>query len=102
MRKWDGKWLSTLLRAAGYPRDTLRLRDADAAQRETVERILAPFLPSEQLAEEVGNLLTLAEVREIAVPPAHRALADAHAERARWCTVRDAALARAAELSDHT
>lgn len=98
---WDGKWLSALLRAGGYHHDTLRLRDTDVAQRETVEHILAPRLPPEQLGEEVANLLTLAEVREIAAPPAHRALADAHAERARWCTARDAALARAAQLSDH-
>lgn len=98
---WDGKWLSVLLRAAGYPRDTLRLRDSDEAQRETVERILAPLLPPGALAEETANLLALAEIREIAAPPAHRALADAHAERARWCAVRDAAYARVAQLTGH-
>ncbi len=71
------------------------------AQRETVERILAPVLPPGALAEETANLLALAEIREIAAPPAHRALADAHAERARWCAVRDAAYARVAQLTGH-
>ena len=31
---WDGKWLSALLRAAGLPRHSLRLRDSDEAMRE--------------------------------------------------------------------
>lgn len=96
---WDGKWLSALLRAAGYPRHALRLRDSDDAMRVVAEQILAPRLPPEKLQEEVANLLALAEVRAVRTPPAHRALADARAERDRWCLVRDAALGRAAELS---
>lgn len=96
---WDGKWLSALLRAAGYPRHTLRLRDSDDALREVAEDTLAPRVSPEKLQEEVANLLALAEVRATNAPPAHRALADARAERDHWCAVRDAALARAAELS---
>lgn len=96
---WDGKWLSALLRAAGYPRHTLRLRDSDDALREVAEHILATALPPEKLKQEVANLLALAEVRATDAPPAHRALADARAERDRWCAVRDTALARAAELA---
>lgn len=96
---WDGKWLSALLRAAGYPRHMLRLRDSDEARREIAERILAPRTQPENLGEEVANLLALADVRATDGRPVHRALADARAERDRWCAVRDAALARAAELS---
>ncbi|NMN06732.1 MULTISPECIES: transcriptional regulator [unclassified Novosphingobium] len=95
---WDGKWLSALLRAAGYPRHTLRLRDSDEARREVVERILAPRTPPEKLRQEVANLVALADVRAPDGRPAHRALANARVERDRWCAVRDAALARAAEL----
>jgi hypothetical protein len=96
---WDGKWLSALLRAAGYPRHTLRLRDSDDAQREVAEQILAPIVRPEKLDEEISDLLSLAEMRTGVGPPAHRALADARAERDRWCAVRDAALARAAQLA---
>src|SRR5690242_16963242 len=39
---WDGKWLSTLLRAAGLPRHALRLRKTDEVLAETVRVILAP------------------------------------------------------------
>ena len=97
---WDGKWLSTLLRTAGYPRHTLRLRKTDDAHREVAERILAPLLPAHRIAEEVANLLTLTEMRAADAPPAHRALADAMAERQQWCAVRDAAIARAAALQN--
>jgi hypothetical protein len=88
---WDGKWLSVLLRAAGLPRHTLRLRDSDALHRETATALLAPVIPAEALEGEVDALLGRAEVRAPGVPPAHRALADAQEERARWLAVRAAA-----------
>src|SRR4051794_34099009 len=40
---WDGKWLSLLLRAAGLPRHTLRLRDTEVAQAEAAADLLDPL-----------------------------------------------------------
>ncbi|MGK2912029.1 MAG: 3'-5' exonuclease [Sphingobium sp.] len=88
---WDGKWLSTLLRAAGLPRHSLRLRDSDDAHRECAMAILEPILPPEELENAVGNLLALIEIRAPGEPPAHRALADALEERERWLAVGEAA-----------
>ena len=88
---WDGKWLSALLRAAGLPRHSLRLRDSDEAMRACAEQILAPVVPADTLAQTVSELLVLTEIRAPGQPPAHRALADAQEERARWLKVGDAA-----------
>ncbi|WP_242140348.1 transcriptional regulator [Sphingomonas sp. TREG-RG-20F-R18-01] len=93
---WDGKWLSALLRAAGLDRRSLRLRASEDARRETATAILAPHVPAGALTDRVEDVLTLAQIREPAHVPAHRALADAQEERGRWCAVRTAAL-RAAE-----
>jgi len=88
---WDGKWLSALLRAAGLPRHSLRLRDTEEAQRDTAKAILQDCVSPERLALEVERL----RVRAVADRPqgtaAHRALADAQEERARWLAVRTAA-----------
>ena len=46
---WDGKWLSSLLRAAALPRQLLRLRDTDEALRETAMEILRPVLSAARL-----------------------------------------------------
>ena len=40
---WDDKWMSVLLRGAGLPRHSLRLRDTDDALRDTAAEILRPF-----------------------------------------------------------
>lgn len=93
---WDGKWLSTLLRAAGLPRHGLRLRDCEDARRTTAAAILAEVIDPAELDDAVEELLTLADVRGHKGPPKHRALADAQAERDLWCMVRDAALETAA------
>ena len=87
---WDGKWLSLLLRAAGLPRHALRLRDTEEAWAETARDLLQGVVAPQDLEAEVESLLTLAEVRDDA-EPAHRALPDAQAERARWLAVRAAA-----------
>jgi len=88
---WDGKWLSALLRAAGLPRHALRLRDTEEAQRETARNILLDRVAGEHLEKEVERLrITAIEALPKAVT-AHRALADAQAERARWLAVRHAA-----------
>jgi hypothetical protein len=87
---WDGKWLSTLLRAAGLPRHSLRLRDSDDALRETASAILKPVVPLARLDEVIAEVLAETEVRA-SHQPLHRALADAEDERARWLAVQAAA-----------
>lgn len=89
---WDGKWLSVLLRAAGLPRHSLRLRDSDEAHREVAETILRDIVPADQLTALVAGILSQTEAGE-GTPVAHRALPDAEAERARWLAVRAAAAA---------
>ena len=81
---WDGKWLSTLLRAAGLPRHALRLRDTEAARFETAAEALRDRVAPEALAATVAAVL--AEVSQwIALQPVrHRALADAEQERQAW------------------
>ena len=88
---WDGKWLSALLRAAGLPRHALRLRDTEAAQRETMRDILRGSIPAERLEAEVERLRIAAIGALPKGPTAHRALADAALERTRWQAARDAA-----------
>lgn len=84
---WDGKWLSTLLRAAGLPRHSLRLRASDEARRECALAILRPALPPDRLDSAVSQVLALSELRAPGQVPAHRALADAEEERDRWLAV---------------
>jgi hypothetical protein len=88
---WDGKWLSALLRAAGLPRHSLRLRDTEDVQRETARRILKDRIASEQLEGEIERLRIAAIEALPENATAHRALADAAVERLRWLAVRDAA-----------
>jgi len=88
---WDGKWLSLLLRAAGLPRHSLRLRDTEDVQRDTACRILQDCLPRDRLEIEVEKLRSGAVMTRRARIPAHRALEDAREERERWIAVRDAA-----------
>lgn len=84
---WDGKWLSALLRAAGVPRHSLRVRDSDDAHRESALAILSPVIPADRLDAAVAAVLASSEVRPPGQQPAHRALADAEEERARWLCV---------------
>jgi hypothetical protein len=88
---WDGKWLSALLRGAGYPRHLLRLRGSDEALHQTATDILQGFVPAETLAEMVASLLKSIDIRAPGTAPAHRALADAREEHQRWLAVREAA-----------
>lgn len=97
---WDGKWLSALLRAAGWPRHTLRLRDTDSVLQDTAQAVLRPLLAPPQLQSAVANLLALSELRESPSPPAHRALPDAEQERARWIEVREAAETTARRMTE--
>lgn len=50
--------------------------------------ILAPSVPPDLLDATVEDLVTLIEARARGKAPAHRALADAEAERQRWLAVR--------------
>jgi len=97
---WDGKWLSTLLRAAGLPRHSLRLRDSDDALREAALAILSPTVPPERLEEAIGDVLALSELRAPGQAPAHRALADAEEERARWLAVQAVAQRKVRAVRD--
>ncbi|WP_253257905.1 hypothetical protein [Sphingobium sp. SA916] len=89
---WDGKWLSTLLRASGLSRHSLRLRGTDAARREVAQAIFSARWTDGALDREVEALLDRVASCEAAGTPAHRALADARDERRRWVAVRNAAL----------
>jgi hypothetical protein len=88
---WDGKWLSALLRAAGLPRHGLRLRDTEAAQRDAARAILRDSVAADRLDREIETLVVAARKQAEDAPRAHRALADAIAERDLWLAVRSAA-----------
>jgi hypothetical protein len=96
---WDGKWLSLLLRAAGLPRHSLRLRDTEAAQAEAAAALLDPLLTPGEAAGLVAEIV--AEVRAEAerTPPRHRAMDDAAEELRRWREVRRRAAAKAEALA---
>jgi hypothetical protein len=91
--EWDGKWLSDLLEAGGFPREALSLRDTEAAQAEIIAETLgidlatAPRTPGEELPTLVEDIMVLADMKERRTHH-HRALDDAEEERRRWQTVR--------------
>lgn len=89
---WDGKWMSYLLRTAGYPRHTLRLRNTDEALQETATEILAPILVAARLPVEVHDIIARVRAAKSTVP-AHRALADAIGEYQSWVSAGQAARA---------
>ena len=92
---WDGKWLSTLLRAGGKPRRVLRLRDSDEAQLEAARACLTGVEPAaarEALAREVVGAVSQRRNGRV---PDHRALADAIEEREQWLEVQAEAARRA-------
>jgi hypothetical protein len=83
---WDGKWLSALLRAAGLPRHSLRLRDSEIVQRESARAILSGLLDPESLRGQVDSLVARVRAEERG-GVRHRALDDAEQERQRWLGV---------------
>lgn len=95
---WDGKWLSALLRAGGFPRHSLRLRDSEDVQRAAAMEILAPLLPFDEREAAVDRLLAEAEPCRRCRNPVHRALPDAEQERLCWLAMRETALAFAETL----
>jgi hypothetical protein len=95
---WDGRRMSALLCAAGYPRHALRLRNGGQTQHETAQRIPAPVIPP-QLKEEFANLFTLFDVRAAHASPLRRPLAEAKTERTRWRAECATAFGHAGELA---
>jgi hypothetical protein len=93
---WDGKWLSTLLRAAGLPRHRLRLRASGDARREAARQILAPMLTGWALKAAVDQIIAAAAPTPFG-ERAHRALADAREEHLLWAQICSAAEKLAAE-----
>jgi hypothetical protein len=91
---WDGKWMSVLLRAAGYPRHALRLADADEAHRAVVREILGDRVAEGDLAGVAAAIVATARGEVEADPPRHRALADALRELEVWRAVRRLSLAK--------
>ncbi len=88
---WDGKWLSTLLRAAGQPRHALRLEKSDDAFAQAARAVLGNAVPEKEIRELVREVIAQTEPP---LAPAHRALPDAQLELRRWQSARLAAEAR--------
>lgn len=84
---WDGKWLSQLLRAAGLPRHSLRLRDTEEARAETAREFLAAALPEAEVAAAVARVLAQATEAARGDFVSHKAVEDAERERQVWLTV---------------
>lgn len=80
---WDGKWLSVLLRSAGYPRHLLRLADCNAAFVEAATDRLGKDATETMIARLVANARETVE----AWPPGHRAVEDARREWEIWRTI---------------
>lgn len=85
---WDGKWLSVLLRAAGFPRHTLRMKKSDDAFLQAAREILGDTQTEEQIARLVADVVSRTEPPV----PAHRALPDAKVELRRLMKVRELAM----------
>lgn len=78
---WDGQWLSLLLRAAGLPRHALRLKDSDEAHREAALNVLEVLGAHDEPEALAERLIAQARTNVLPEQTAHRALADAEAER---------------------
>jgi hypothetical protein len=85
---WDGKWLSALLRAAGRPRHSLRLRDTEEARQEAITELLDGLLGPEELDATLTEILKQAAAFGKGLIASHRALADAGQERQIWLEAR--------------
>jgi hypothetical protein len=81
---WDGKWLSLLLRSAGFPRHTLRLKDTEEAQYASAAEILRSAVPPEELEQRVRAIMAIVREEGEQRPVRHRAVADAVEELRRW------------------
>jgi len=77
---WDGKWLSVLLRASGFPRHLLRLEDSEEAFVEAATARLGEAATETAIARLVATARATVE----AWPPDHRAVGDARREWEIW------------------
>jgi hypothetical protein len=95
---WDGKWLSVLLRSAGFPRHALRLQDTEVAQVEGIAEVLGDAsgepLPQAALSSATRSILASVAEQKALFKVGHRALADARMER--WTFARSLKLAQRA------
>lgn len=85
---WDGKWLSVLLRAAGFPRHAMRLKDTEAVDLEAACQLLQDAAAPGDLGRMAAEIVARARTTIEAEPPAHRALADAQRQLSLWREVR--------------
>ncbi|MBB4184708.1 hypothetical protein GGE07_001334 [Sinorhizobium terangae] len=90
---WDGKWLSVLLRAAGFPRHALRLNVSDDAFADAARAVLGRDVAETVVAEIVSAVTARTQP---ATRP-HRALPDAMLELERWRLIRQEATALASK-----
>jgi len=84
---WDGKWLSVLMRRAGFPRKALTLRDTAEANAALVAEVLAGTLEAAAITDRTPGILADARRAREGGIVRHRALADAEDERQVWLTV---------------
>lgn len=84
---WDGKWLSVLLRRAGFPRKALTLRDTDEANARLVAEILGDVLDSQAIEDLTPGIIRRARIEREGRVVRHRALEDAEDERQVWLIV---------------
>ena len=54
---WDGKWLSVLLRAGGFPRHAMRLRDSDEAMMQSAREGLAGAFAPDKVEAVAADLV---------------------------------------------
>ncbi len=91
---WDGKWMSVLIRSAGFPRHALRLQATQIAQTEGIAEVLGEQLPQTALPEATRSILASVAEQKALFKVGHRALADARMER--WTFARSIKLAERA------
>lgn len=80
---WDGKWLSVLLRAGGFPRHALRVRHSDEAHLRA-----AGEDPDSDPATCARLFLARLRQTQRETRPAHRALPDARQELRIWLSMK--------------
>lgn len=88
---WDGKWLSTLLRSAGFPRHSLRLGRSHDAFLAVAHALMDAGSSDAEISALVDEIV---EQSRLEAAVAHRAMPDAMLELGRWKRIRDAAAER--------
>lgn len=88
---WDGKWMSVLIRSAGFPRHALRLQATQIAQIEGIAEVLGEQLPEAALSAATRSILASVTEQKALFRVDHRALADARMEL--WAFARSIKLA---------